>query len=651
MSQSHSQSQPQPQSRPARKLFSSAPPRICTIAGSDSGGGAGIQADLKTILSLGGYGLSAITALTAQNTTGVKGVHSVPAEFVQQQLAALQDDIAIDAFKVGMLANDNVVQTVAAFLRATRQGTSDVRNVSPPPPIVVDPVMVSTSGSLLLEEQAIEHLIQHVLPLCHLLTPNIPEAESILRVAYGGRSKYTTSPSSSSSSLGNNVQSLPDLMRAAHEICQLGPEAVLVKGGHLELDRNIVEHALQQLVPNNTSAPYSSVDRAASEFPETVGCDIIESSDGEVAIIRMDCRPWSAVLASRAEQQQQKGSQVVVDVLYERGSPSRPRGRFTVFFKPRLNSSATHGTGCTLSSAIATYLSGGCSTREATALGIEYVQASIARGIADLGRGPGPLNHASLIFPRAIGSPCADAAAAPGEHMPLVRSLIGHCLDEWERFVRHPFVEAIANATLPDESFVFFLEQDYLFLRQYANVWAMAAAKATSFEDIRRFSNLSLAMADESELHVKLCAQWGIIRETLLQKGRSAIAESAATLAYTRFAVDVAERMGTLEILVATLPCMLGYAEIGCYLGQKVGAIRRADHKQKEWIDAYASNEFRRTALSIVDHLEKLADEGAIMPARLKQLQHLFAAAVRLEQDMWTEAMNAQTRRRILEAA
>lgn len=175
--------------------------RALTIAGSDSGGGAGIQADLKTFAAHGVYGLSAITALTAQNTRGVTGVHVVPAEFVTQQVEAVAGDIGCDAVKTGMLATSAIVEATAAAVEAL-----DLPN------LVVDPVMIAKGGDRLLSADAVHALRATLLRLARVVTPNVPEAEVLA---------------------GMTIASLDDMRRAAGIILKLGPKSVIVKGGHL----------------------------------------------------------------------------------------------------------------------------------------------------------------------------------------------------------------------------------------------------------------------------------------------------------------------------------------------------------------------------------------------------------------------------------
>ncbi|MBX7247250.1 MAG: bifunctional hydroxymethylpyrimidine kinase/phosphomethylpyrimidine kinase [Candidatus Sumerlaeaceae bacterium] len=179
-----------------------------TIAGSDSGGGAGIQGDLKTFTVLGTYGMSIITALTAQNTREVRDVLPVPADFVRGQLETVLDDIPCDAIKTGMLANAEIVRVVSETLRQ-----------HPTIPVVVDPVMVSSTGARLLTEDAVRSMIESLIPLATVLTPNAPETAVLV---------------------GNSIESLADVKSAATELLKMGPKAVLVKGGDVSFEDGVV---------------------------------------------------------------------------------------------------------------------------------------------------------------------------------------------------------------------------------------------------------------------------------------------------------------------------------------------------------------------------------------------------------------------------
>ncbi|MBR3286203.1 MAG: bifunctional hydroxymethylpyrimidine kinase/phosphomethylpyrimidine kinase [Bacteroidales bacterium] len=261
-------------------------PRVLSIAGSDSGGCAGIQADLKTIAALGGFGMTAITAVTVQNTMGVKAVHAVPPDIIRGQIAAVAEDIGLDAVKSGMLADTDTVCLVAECLRKYH-----------PPFYVLDPVMVATSGDALVREETAAALKRELMPLATVVTPNLKEAELLS---------------------GRRIETIEDMQAAASELLACGCKAVLVKGGHLD------------------------------------GGDM-------------------------------------TDVLCIAGE-DRPHYLST----PRIPTGNLHGTGCTLSSAIAVCLALGHPLAEAVGRAKDYISEAIAAG-ADVttGHGHGPVCHSS----------------------------------------------------------------------------------------------------------------------------------------------------------------------------------------------------------------------------------------------------------------
>ena len=257
--------------------------KVLTIAGSDCSGGAGIQADIKTITAHKMYAMSVITALTAQNTTGVYGILEATPEFVAQQLDCVFQDIRPDSVKIGMVSNSEIIRVIAEKLKEYRAEN-----------IVVDPVMVSTSGSKLLSDEAREALITTLLPLGCVITPNIPESEVLC---------------------GFPIHGDEDMIRAAETIATHFPGAILVKGGHLVND--------------------------------------------------------------------------AVDLLYE-------NGKTQWFSSPRIDNPNTHGTGCTLSSAIACNLAAGYSLADSIRNAKEYLTGALA-AMLDLGQGQGPMDHTYRI--------------------------------------------------------------------------------------------------------------------------------------------------------------------------------------------------------------------------------------------------------------
>lgn len=252
--------------------------RVLTVAGSDSSGGAGIEADLKTISALGGYGCTSITGLTAQNTCGVQDVYPVPAEFVALCMRAVISDIGVDAIKLGMLTNAEIIHAVAKTL------PSGI-------PVVVDPVMVSTSGASLLPDEAVGALVATLLPKATLVTPNLPEAVRLT---------------------GLPVETHAQRLEAGRRLLAMGAQAALIKGGH--------GHEAQ-----------------------------------------------------------------LTDLLVT-------KQEFISITLPRLKSRNTHGTGCTMSSAIATGLAQGMPLEAAVRRARTYLQAAIASA-PDIGTGHGPVNH------------------------------------------------------------------------------------------------------------------------------------------------------------------------------------------------------------------------------------------------------------------
>lgn len=251
-----------------------------TIAGSDSGGGAGIQADLKTFSALGVYGMSVLTSITAQNTIGVQGVHDLPPDFVGLQIDSVMQDIGADAVKTGMLSNAQIIKIVSKKIREYQ-----VRN------LVIDPVMIAKGGDRLLREDAVKELKEDLIPLAMVVTPNFSEAEVLS---------------------GLRIQNIEDMKEAAREIYKLGAKNVLVKGGHLL-------------------------------------------------------------------------SKEAIDLLYNGKT-------FSEFKAERIDTKNTHGTGCTLSSAIAAELAKGKKIEEAVDIAKKYITLAIKHSL-DLGHGHGPLNH------------------------------------------------------------------------------------------------------------------------------------------------------------------------------------------------------------------------------------------------------------------
>lgn len=258
-------------------------PTVLTIAGTDPSGGAGIQADLKTFSALGCYGMSVITALVAQNTCGVKAIHSVPPEFVMAQLESVMEDIVPDAIKIGMVHSLELVTVIAKILKQY-----------PQIPVVFDPVMIATSGDRLIEEETVDGIVEQLFPLVTLITPNMDEA-SLLS--------------------GMPVVTVQDMHMASRKIMALGPKALLLKGGHLQSEKLI---------------------------------SLLIDKSGLLETLQSD----------------------------------------------KIHTKNVHGSGCTLSSAIAAYLAQGYELTDAVQKAQQYVHGAIYNAAdVTIGKGNGPLNH------------------------------------------------------------------------------------------------------------------------------------------------------------------------------------------------------------------------------------------------------------------
>lgn len=258
--------------------------RVLIVAGSDSGGGAGIQADIKAVTMLGGFAMTAVTAVTVQNTLGVSAIHDIPVEIIRGQMKAVLDDLGVDVIKTGMLSQAGVIEAVADEL-----GARD------PIPLIVDPVMIAKGGAALLQDDAVDAMKQILIPMAFLVTPNIPEAERLT---------------------GRIIRDIEDQKAAADALLGLGCEAVLLKGGHME-------------------------------------------------------------------------GEMIFDVLATGDS-------IEVMMSPRIDTRHTHGTGCTLASAIAALISQGVPLRDAVEMARDYVHEAILTA-PGFGAGHGPLNFLAGI--------------------------------------------------------------------------------------------------------------------------------------------------------------------------------------------------------------------------------------------------------------
>jgi hydroxymethylpyrimidine/phosphomethylpyrimidine kinase len=463
--------------------------------------------------------------------------------------------------------------------------------------------MVSTSGSLLLTEESIQDLITHLLPLCTLLTPNIPEARQLLSHAQKVQDDSN-----------RDLDTIEWLLQAAKELCSLGPKATLVKGGHQVIKADVLQRDL-----NSLGLSLQEISTSKKKDEEVLGAVLYlaQWQQSKVLVIRTDEEPYAEVL-QRWSTKTSLEKHVVLDVLYE-----RDLDEYTLFVKPHIESTATHGTGCTLSSALAVHLASQTSLAISTHRSIQYVQQSISRGLTQLGKGSGPLNHLCHVAIRPVLAP---TTVGP-QQVPLCSRLISHSLPIWRSFTRHPFLKQLGANTLSSESFIYFLKQDYLFLKNYARVWASGASSFTigsTFSRIAMFAGIAAEMAAEADNHVKICAPWGITKDDLEHR----TVESAATLGYTRFVLDVSRSGDALELLAATGPCLLGYGEAGLRLASSRKQCPPPNRVEgyDQWIDYYSGDEFQKVVQKGIESMEEYADSDPPSVNRMANLQRIWNA-------------------------
>ncbi|MBF4618939.1 bifunctional hydroxymethylpyrimidine kinase/phosphomethylpyrimidine kinase [Clavibacter sp. VKM Ac-2873] len=473
-------------------------PRVLSIAGTDPTGGAGIPADLKSIAANGGYGMAVVTALVAQNTTGVREIHVPPVAFLRAQLDAVSDDVVIDAVKIGMLGSAAVVDEVADWLRATR-----------PPVVVLDPVMVAQSGDALLDADATDAL-RRLLPLADVVTPNLPELAALLgeREADGWEAALAQGRT----------------LAARHGV------RVIVKGGHLRVD---------------------------------------------------DC-PDALVVPGAGD-----------------ADP-----RVHVVDGPRIATTSTHGTGCSLSSALATLRPRRGDWLAALAEAKTWLTGSLAHAEdLEVGAGAGPLDHLRALW---------DAA---GTHAgPISAEMWAGSADLRAEIDDLPFVRRLGDGTLPEAWFSHYLAQDAIYLRAYSRVLARASQLApTPDAQVEWARSAADAIAAESALH-----------EEWLSRHPAEMVAGPVTRAYVDHLLAHAAGSDYAVLVAALLPCFTIYADVGTRLRAAGSAAAAAGdaHPYAAWLATYADPEFAAATRRACE----LVDEAAVIAGPLRRPAMLEAS-------------------------
>ena len=520
-------------------------PRVLSIAGTDPSGGAGTAADLKSITAAGGYGMSVVTALVAQNTHGVRDLHVPPAEFLTEQLHAVSDDVTLDAVKTGMLGTADIIGTVAAWL-------DDVQ----PAILVVDPVMVATSGDRLLQPEAEQAMVA----FCRratVVTPNIDELAVLT-----GQPRAATEDEA--------------LQQAARWSAETGV-AVVVKTGHLDT-----------LTVTNT---WLSPDGTRIAVPST-----------------------------------------------------------------RVDTTSTHGTGCSLSSALATRLGRGDTPAAALAWATDWLHESITHGAAlRVGSGHGPVDHGHrarrlqaaassvpwlapdavphlLETPAALGAPRAGNDGGPAPAVapagPWAAALWVAGAETTAAIADSDFVRALVDGSLPQHAFAFYLAQDALYLNGYARTLAALAARSTDPEAQVYWSQAATgALTEEAELHR------GWISGA--EEPTSAITPGPVTAAYTNFLLATALGEDRAVGVAAVLPCFWLYAQVGAAL-----PAVPADHPYAAWLDTYRDLGFVTATELALAQLE--AEMAAASPAVRAAAARAFLTACRHELEFFDQALRIE---------
>lgn len=481
-------------------------PRVLSIAGTDPTGGAGIQADLKSIGAQGGYGMAVVTSLVAQNTRGVRSVHTPPPAFLEEQLRAVSDDVAIDAVKIGMLGDVETIRTVRRWLP---QASGAV--------VVLDPVMVATSGDRLLAADA-EDELRALVPLADLVTPNLPELAVLL---------------------GEPVApSWEAALEQGKRLAASTGTSVLVKGGHL-------------------------AGGAGDQDGDLVCPDaLVDASDGA-------------------------GTVTVVDGV-------------------RIKTRNTHGTGCSLSAALATVQARTGDWHRSLLIVKKWLGGALERADElNVGEGNGPIHHFHEFMP-------TQAPATSQDERPFSEQV-------WQLTARHRraidalgFVTALGDGSLPSEQFAYYLAQDALYLKDYSRVLSRASALApTEAEQLFWAGSALNCLEVESELH----RTWLSGRELPTRQG-------PVTKAYVDHLLAASANAGYAVLVAAVLPCFWLYAHVGSALhAQWSGSGVGRAHPYADWMETYADPAFAEATARAIAYADSAfacaspADRAAMIDA------------------------------------
>ena len=482
---------------------------------------SGLEADQKVLAAHGVFATTTTTALTAQNTLGVADVHLVPPLFVGKCIDQVMCDVGADVIKIGMLASAETIEVVSERLKKWEVVM-----------VVLDPVMVATSGAQLLPGDAVRVLREKLLPLTTILTPNVPEAAMLLNDA-GVEFEHPSK--------------LEDMKVLARLVHGLGPKYVLLKGGHLPL--------------------------------------------------------------SKTYKKEKDRKEVLVDVLFDGKD-------FGLVESAYLTSKNTHGTGCSLASAIAANLALGHSMESAVQKACRYVEAGI-RTSRDMGRGSGPINHfhSMQLVPYAPGR-FIDWLLSRADVRPL-----------WTAFTQHQFVQQVGDGSLSVEVFKNYIIQDYLYLTHFARTTSLTGYKSTSMDAIAASAQNVLHIETEMKLHLEYAAEFGLSKTDI-----EAHKESQACVAYSRWMLDVGMSQDWMALQMALASCLLGYNVAAKWL-MAWERSKKENNRYWKWAQNYVSSDYEEAVRKGSDLLENHIVKQS--PSRLEELVQIFVRATEMEIAFW----------------
>lgn len=559
-------------------------PAVLTIAGSDNSGGAGIEADLKTITAHGVYGLTCITALTAQNTQLVQSFEKTPEAQIRNILDRNfddfvlgydnPDDIPLKVIKTGMLTKEAVL---AIKDHLTFFAKHNIK-------LIIDPVMISTSGSELFDKEAMKICVDSLIKQSFLVTPNFVEAVALLKLKLGESYQEP------------KIESIDDFVNFVIQLQNsLGCENLLVKGGHIPWD-------------SKKNKPYSGEHKSHQDV-------------------------------------------LIKDVLYQTSTDS-----IIVYESEFIHTQNTHGTGCTLSSSIASNVAKGLSLEQSLPLSINYIHKGMLSLSKPLGHGHGPLNHA--VVPESNPLSVIDSSLN-NINIKEINSQYGSMLqyfkehpkvkDNWKLYVEHPFIYGVSQNTLPFNRFLYYLKQDFYYLVNYAQIHALAASVAPNYQQIQT----------ESQKIDDVMKEIGRHKERLQKKFNInydnadldvELSPGKACLEYCDYLLEVGKRENFLGIKVALAPCLHGYYEAGT-LGTKLrknysGGLGVLDSEDEHdtygaWIADYDSDWYHEAYLDGINALQDSVEKTPISDERLQELVEIFNKVTLLEVNFWNEVTDS----------